>query len=153
MSQLAGVISTHAGFAGGTLPYPTYQQVCTKTTGHAEVVRVVYDRRVLDLQQLLQFFFQLHDPGRDRRDRGGQYRSAIFFPPNSLNTRDERMAKAMIAHLADQIGLVSTEVKSEVIFYPADGRHQQYCDVRSITPRPPTGLSNSYWKGFKAANH
>lgn len=151
LGQLKGVISTHVGFAGGNLSAPSYRQVCGKQTEHAEVVRVAYDRRQLQLEQLLQYFFQLHDPRRDRRGNGGQYRSAIFFPPDIETKEDFALAKSMLDHLETTIGPIFTELASAVPFHPATGRHQQYCTTRGIAPRPPTGLGNEAWKGFKSS--
>lgn len=148
LSQLPGVTSTHVGFAGGYAIDPTYQQVCTKKTGHAEVVRVTYDSAVLPLEKLLQYFFSLHDATVDRRERGGQYRSAIYF----LGNADEELSttRKMIDYLREQGVCVVTEAKDNVSFYSAAGRHQQYCTVRNIDPRDPRGVSGEIWTNFKA---
>jgi methionine-S-sulfoxide reductase len=132
LRQLKGVISTHVGFAGGTAPYPNYQQVCTKTTGHAEVVRVVYDTRVISLMDLLDFFSRLHDVSRDRSGGGGQYRSAVFFPGQQAEALE--LALAWKARTGGTAKVPTTEIKENIDFYPASGRHQQYCVTRNIQP-------------------
>ncbi|WP_020535513.1 peptide-methionine (S)-S-oxide reductase MsrA [Lewinella cohaerens] len=136
LAQLIGVVATQVGFMGGHLPAPTYKKVCTKTTGHAEVVAVTYDEQQLKTSELLRAFFSIHDPGIDRRGKGGQYRSVIFY------TRPEQMEAAQSWHVElEQLGhKVYTELKEASIFWPADERHQQYCNTRGLTPKPVKGL-------------
>lgn len=147
LSRLPGVKATHVGFAGGHVLAPTYQEVCTKQTGHAEVVRVTYNPAELPLKELLKYFFSLHDATIDRRGRGGQYRSSIFFPENKEAERS--LAWQMLAHLKAKGIDVVTEIATEVVFYPAAGRHQQYCDVRGIQPRDPKGTLADSWSDFE----
>lgn len=148
LSRLPGVIATHVGFAGGHTADPTYQQVCTKKTGHAEVVKVNYDPDVLPLEELLKYFFSLHDATIDRRDRGGQYRSAIYFPEKREN--EVATAQKVIDYLKSKELLVTTEISSGEPFYPAAGRHQQYCEVRAINPRDPKGVTSTIWADFSS---
>jgi len=140
-------MSTHVGFAGGHVTTPTYQQVCTKQTGHAEVVRVVFDKRMLPFQKLLEQFFSLHNPTIDRRDNGGQYRSVIFFP--TASPMEERIAKEMLQYASSKGKAFFTELQSNVPFFPAEGRHQQYCTTRSISPTEKQGITPHFWEEMK----
>lgn len=130
------MLTTRTGFAGGHLPYPTYQQVCTKTTGHAEVVEVVYDERRLSTRQLLTEFFTLHDATVDRRAGGGQYRSAVYLPADAMGAV-ERLGEvqALIEELRVAGFAVTTETGTVPVLYPAGNRHQQYCSARGIVPK------------------
>jgi methionine-S-sulfoxide reductase len=136
-----GVLATAAGFSGGQRADPTYREVCGKQTGHAEVVAVWYDRRRLDPATLLQHFFANHDPGIDRRDNGGQYRSVIAY----TTPEQQRAATAMVQRLRASGRTVYTEVVPAAAFYPAGSRHQQYCAARGLTPRQPTGIPFAFW--------
>jgi methionine-S-sulfoxide reductase len=130
------VISTRTGFAGGHLPHPSYQQVCTKETGHAETVEVSYDLRSLSTNALLTEFFVLHDSSIDRRENGGQYRSAIFLKQDSKHiAQQESAAKEAISKLRDNGVLSTTEISRIRAFFPAAPRHQQYCSVKGIAPQ------------------
>ena len=125
--ELAGVTRVASGYSGGTVPDPSYQQICTGTTGHAEVVQVSFDPSVITFKQLLQVFFSIHDPttkNRQGADVGPQYRSAIFF-----HTPDQKViADALIDELnAGQIwkNPIVTEVTSCSKFFEAEAYHQQ----------------------------
>lgn len=121
---------------GGTVANPTYRQVCTKTTGHAETVEVVYDTRKLTTRALLTEFFTLHNFTVDRSEAGGQYRSAIFLLVGSTHGREqEQTAQALLVRLADAGFVPATQLRWEKDFFPADARHQQYCSARGIVPK------------------
>ncbi len=129
--QQSGVITTAVGFAGGYTPNPSYQEVCTGLTGHAETVKVVYDPSVISYQQLLVCFFEQHDPTQGMRqggDVGTQYRSVIF----ALNPQQASLAKqAQVAYQQALQGeglakAISTEVIDFDVFYYAELDHQQY---------------------------
>ncbi|EFJ51671.1 hypothetical protein VOLCADRAFT_79470 [Volvox carteri f. nagariensis] len=126
--ELEGVVSVTSGYAGGHVPNPTYQQVCSKTTGHAEVVQVKYDANVLSYKDLLQIFMALHDPttpNRSGNDLGPQYRSIIL-------THDDSQAQVAAEVLAEANRAlwfgrrVCTEVAPLSVFYPAEPYHQRY---------------------------
>ncbi|MBC6995849.1 peptide-methionine (S)-S-oxide reductase MsrA [Neolewinella lacunae] len=135
LRQLPGVVNTRVGFAGGHLPHPTYRQVCTKTTGHAETVEVTYDIRTLSTADLLTEFFALHDATRNRQDRGGQYRSAIFvLAGDSAGPEQLQTAEASVEKLRQKGYAVQTQIAEITAFYPAESRHQQYCSARGIAP-------------------
>jgi methionine-S-sulfoxide reductase len=136
LSKRNGVLTTQVGFMGGQVANPTYHQVCSKKTGHAEVVEVVYDPSQLNAKELLRYFFTIHDPTIDRRAKGGQYRSAIFYTTDIQKSSAEHWQQQLL-----QEGYtLATEISRAGAFWPADQRHQQYCDARQITPRPGKGL-------------
>ncbi|TXF89921.1 peptide-methionine (S)-S-oxide reductase MsrA [Neolewinella aurantiaca] len=134
--QLNGVLSTRTGFMGGVLPNPTYEQVCTDKTGHAETVEVVYDIRKLTTRQLLTEFFLLHDFTRDRSGQGGQYRSVIFIPAAGPQAPEQHETAADIISLLNANGYPpATKVQTGCRFYAAANRHQQYCSAKGIHPK------------------
>lgn len=125
LDQLAGVIETEVGYMGGDTENPTYEQVCRFETGHAEVVKVVYDETVLTFENLLRYFFSIHDPtelNRQGPDIGTQYRSAIF-------TKDEeeiKIALDVIVSLDDRNKKIVTTIESKQNYYRAEEYHQKY---------------------------
>lgn len=128
--QLPGVYVTAAGYAGGETPNPTYDETCTGRTGHTEVVRVIYDPQQVDIDVLLQVFWEQHDPTQGNRqgnDIGTQYRSAIFTTHQAQLEAAQRSAAAFQQAL-DQAGkgLITTEIKPLDTFYYAEAYHQQY---------------------------
>jgi peptide-methionine (S)-S-oxide reductase len=126
--QLQGVESVESGYMGGSTAKPTYEQVCTGRTGHAEVVRVTFDPAVLSYRDLLGVFFTIHDPTtRDRQgnDVGTQYRSAIFHH----SPEQKRAAEEVIAKLAGEKlwrDPIVTEVAPATTFHRAEDYHQEY---------------------------
>lgn len=128
--SLEGVHVTAVGYAGGTTPNPTYQEVCTGLTGHAEVVLVVYDPARIELIGLLKTFWESHDPTQGMRqgaDVGTQYRSAVFVSSSEqasvvLDTRDQYQRELSRVGL----GPITTEVGGEPEFFYAEDYHQQY---------------------------
>jgi peptide-methionine (S)-S-oxide reductase len=131
--QLEGVYSTAVGYAGGTTPYPTYEETCSGATGHAEVVQVVFDPAQISYGELLKVFWEEHDPTQGNRqgnDIGTQYRSAIFA------TSDQQLEEARRSRDAYEQGLraagyaaITTEIaggRDQVPFYYAEDYHQQY---------------------------
>ena len=130
--QTPGVIATAAGYQGGYTPNPTYEEVCSGRTGHAETVRVVYDPKQVTYEQLLKVFWEAHDPTQGMRqgnDVGTQYRSAIFTHTPEQLAAAER-SKAMYAEKLKAAGYpeVTTEVRDAPEFYFAEDYHQQYLD-------------------------
>lgn len=128
--QIDGVWSTSVGYAGGSTPHPTYDEVCSGRTGHAEVVRVIFDPSQVTYRDLLQVFWENHDPTQGMRqgnDRGSQYRSLI------LTTTDEQHAEAEASrdHYQQQMtaagyGSITTEIRPLDAYYYAEDFHQQY---------------------------
>ena len=128
--ELPGVYSTAAGYAGGTTPNPTYREVCSGLTGHAEVVRVVYDPARIRYEALLQAFWESHDPTQGMRqggDEGTQYRSMIFTADGVQREAAEASLHAYQARLtAAGHGAITTEIAPWPAFYYAEDYHQQY---------------------------
>jgi peptide-methionine (S)-S-oxide reductase len=128
--QLPGVYSTAVGYAGGFTPNPTYQEVCSGETGHAEVVRVIYDPEKIDYEDLLKAFWESHDPTQGMRqgnDVGTQYRSAIYVLDEQQRKAAEESKAAYQARLsAAGRGEITTEIAPAPQFYYAEDYHQQY---------------------------
>jgi peptide-methionine (S)-S-oxide reductase len=126
--QLQGVEKVESGFAGGTVPSPTYRQVCTGDTGHAEVVQITFEPAVLSFRDLLDVFFATHDPTTRNRqgvDVGTQYRSVIFYhTPQQLETAEQRIAELNAAKIWD--APIVTEVVPFEAFHRAEDYHQEY---------------------------
>jgi peptide-methionine (S)-S-oxide reductase len=128
--ELPGVYSTAAGYQGGYTPNPTYEEVCTGKTGHAEVVQVVFDPKKISYEQLLQAFFEAHDPTQGMRqgnDVGTQYRSAVYYT-DEAQQRAAEATKLMYNEALQQAGRdpITTEIDPAGPFYYAEEYHQQY---------------------------
>jgi len=126
--QLKGVEQVDSGYAGGHVPNPSYEQVCTGTTGHAEVVQITFDPTIVPFGDLLHIFFTIHDPttlNRQGPDAGTQYRSAIFYH----SPEQQAVAEGVIAELQAE-GVwddpIVTEVKPLEAFFPAEEYHRDY---------------------------
>lgn len=134
--QFRGVQAVVSGYAGGAPAHPSYELVCTGTTGHAEVVQVTFDPAAISYRDLLEIFFSAHDPTtRDRQgnDVGPQYRSAIFFH----SPEQEQVARAVVAELessGDFPGAIVTEIVPFEKFYVAEDYHQEYFDRNPSQP-------------------
>jgi len=128
--QQEGVFVTAVGYAGGITPNPTYQEVCTGMTGHNEVVRVVFDPKVISYQQLLKVFWESHNPTQGMRqgnDTGTQYRSGIYTYSDSQKKLAEASRDAYQKALSEAgHGEITTEIVDAPEFYYAEGYHQQY---------------------------
>jgi peptide-methionine (S)-S-oxide reductase len=128
--QLPGVVSTHVGYAGGSTPNPTYREVCTGGTGHAEVVRVVFRPADVTYEDLLRVFWENHDPTQGMRqgnDVGTQYRSAIYSGDDAQRAAAEVSRDAYQKRLSEAgYGRITTEITPATEFYYAEDYHQQY---------------------------
>lgn len=126
--ELKGVTAVQSGYAGGKRASPTYEQVCSGATGHAEVVRVAYDPEIVSYKELLDVFFTIHDPttlNRQGGDKGTQYRSAVFFEsPEQERIARETMAEFTAARVWDDP--IVTEVTPLEAFWPAEEYHNNY---------------------------
>ena len=128
--ELDGVVCTTVGYQGGFTPHPTYQEVCTGMTGHTEAVKIVFDPVTLSYREILQCFYENHDPTQGFRqgaDIGTQYRSAIYF----VDGVQERVAREVTELFAAQLknagyGPITTEIVPAGLFYMAEEYHQQY---------------------------
>lgn len=126
--QIRGVKEVVSGYSGGSVPNPSYEQVCRGKTGHAEVVQVTFDPQLISYSEILEVFFDVHDPttlNRQGADVGPQYRSVIFYH----DARQKEIAEQMIDNLGEE-GIwdrpIVTEVEPLDRFYPAEAYHQQY---------------------------
>lgn len=134
--ELKGVEKVESGYSGGHVPNPTYRQVCSETTGHAEVVQVTFDPPVVSFREILEVFFTIHDPttpNRQGADVGTQYRSAIFYH----DEEQKKVAEAVIAELEAK-GVWDNPIVTEVTpfdeFYVAEDYHQEYFRNNSYQP-------------------
>jgi peptide-methionine (S)-S-oxide reductase len=154
---LRGVVSTAVGYAGGFTPNPTYEEVCSGRTGHAEVVRVVYDPQMVSYEELLKHFWEEHDPTQGMRqgnDTGTQYRSAIYTYGSDQQRAAEASRDAYQAELSKAgYGTITTEIVDAPNFYFAEDYHQQYLAKNPFgyCPDHSTGVSCPVGLGVKAA--
>lgn len=126
--MLKGVISVEPGYAGGSVPNPTYEMVCTGKTGHAEVIKIVYDPALIRLEDLFTVFFATHDPttlNRQGNDVGTEYRSLILYTTSEQKTLADKFI-AEIDASSSEGGKVVTEVAPLEAFYPAEDYHKNY---------------------------
>jgi peptide-methionine (S)-S-oxide reductase len=126
--ELKGVLSVESGYSGGQIPNPTYKQVCTGTTGHAEVVQVKFDSQVISFKDILNVFFVIHDPttlNRQGNDAGTQYRSAIFYHDDAQKSIAEEVIRDLDSHKVWDHPIV-TQVAAFDKFYIAEDYHQEY---------------------------
>lgn len=126
--ELRGVESVVSGYSGGQVINPTYEQVCSKTTGHAEVVQLKFDPQVISYKEILEVFFTIHDPttpNRQGNDVGPQYRSVIFYHDEA----QKQTAKEVMAHFEQEKlwnAPIVTQLVPLEVFYPAEAYHQNY---------------------------
>ena len=128
LRNIPGVIKTTVGYTGGTVPNPTYEMVCSHTTGHAESVEIIFDPAKLSYEQLLGYFFRMHDPttpDQQENDIGAQYRSAIFYTSDGQRQIAERV-KMQVDKSGKWKRPVVTEITKATVFYPAEEYHQDY---------------------------
>jgi peptide-methionine (S)-S-oxide reductase len=153
--QLPGVYSTAVGYAGGYTPNPSYEEVCSGRTGHAEAVLVVYDPKIVSYERLLKVFWESHDPTQGMRqgnDVGTQYRSAIYVStPEQRSAAEEFRAAYQKRLSAAGHGAITTEIAAAGPFYYAEEYHQQYlaknpqgyCGIGGTGVSCPVGLTES----------
>jgi peptide-methionine (S)-S-oxide reductase len=134
--ELEGVIEVESGYAGGKIANPTYKQVCTGSTGHAEVVQVTFDPNVISFRDLLEVFFAIHDPttlNRQGNDVGTQYRSAIFYhTPEQKQIAEQVIAELTVAKAWPN--RIVTEVAPLTAYTPAEAYHQEYFEHNAYQP-------------------
>ena len=136
--KVPGVVDTAVGYAGGHTDSPTYEQVCSKTTGHAEVVQVEFDPATITYDGLLEVFWRCHDPtqlNRQGPDSGTQYRSAVFY----TDDEQKRITESLIGKLKEKGLKVVTQLAPATIFWPAEDYHQDYLER---TGRPSCHVRN-----------
>jgi peptide-methionine (S)-S-oxide reductase len=133
--EVKGVISTKAGYTGGRTQYPTYEEVCTGTTGHAEAVEVIFDADIVSYKELLELFWSIHDPtqlNRQGPDYGTNYRSAIFYHSNDQKILAEGSRKKLEDSGCFGRRPIVTEIVPATPFYPAEEYHQQFYKKQGI---------------------
>lgn len=131
-AEEAGVTETAVGYEGGHMPNPTYRDVCTDETGHAEVVELDFDPEKASYEHLVRLFFQLHDPtqlNRQGPDFGTQYRSAIFYHSPEQKAMAERVKQEMQKLIR---GTIVTSIEPATKFYRAEEYHQKYLEKRGV---------------------
>jgi peptide-methionine (S)-S-oxide reductase len=149
--RMPGVWSTSVGYAGGTTPHPSYDEVCSGQTGHTEAVRVVFDPAKVSYADLVKAFFEFHDPTQGMRqgnDVGTQYRSAVYTLSDAQAEVAEALRAAYEPLLVERgYGPITTEIKPSPTYYYAEDHHQQYlaknpngyrCHSATGVPFPPT---------------
>ena len=134
--RLNGVVKVESGYAGGTVKNPTYEQVCSGTTGHAEVTQITYNPKVITYDELLEVFWKTHDPttlNRQGNDAGTQYRSVIFY-----NSDEQKRLAEKYKEELNKSGIwdkpIVTEISPFTNFYPAEKYHQNYYDNNPAQP-------------------
>lgn len=134
--QLRGVKSVVSGYAGGKTSDPTYESICTGSTGHAECVQITFDSEEISFRALLEVFFHSHDPTTENRqgaDIGTQYRSVIFYHDDDQRMESEQLCKEL--HDSGEFGgQIVTEISSITKFYPAETYHQDYFSRNRAQP-------------------
>jgi peptide-methionine (S)-S-oxide reductase len=132
--RVPGVVDVQVGYSGGITKNPTYQEVCSHTTGHAEVCQVTFDPEQVSFDQLLEVFWAMHDPTQVNRqgpDVGDQYRSAIFtHTPEQLTAAEASRERAQARFTRP----IATEIRPLTLFYPAEGYHQAYYEKNGHEP-------------------
>src|SRR5438874_8480626 len=146
--KVDGVVSTAVGYIGGNTEYPSYKQVCTDGTGHAEAVEVTYDPKKVSYPELLDAFWSLHDPttmNRQGPDVGTQYRSAIFFH----DAEQEKLARASLKEVEDS-GVFKRKIVTQIVaapkFYSAEDYHQQYFEKKGMAESCHVGIATVHTK-------
>jgi len=153
-SELDGVISVVPGYSGGTLPNPSYEDVCADSTGHAEVAQITFDPSVISYRELLEVLFSTHDPttlNRQGADVGTQYRSVIFYADQEQKAQAEAMIRELTADKTFKNPIV-TEVVQLGVFYPAEDYHREYYKRHPSQPycqaviAPKLAKFRTHWK-------
>jgi len=140
LKRIDGVISTTVGYTGGFVNNPTYEQVCSKRTGHYEATEVIFDPQKTNYEEIVRVFFETHDPTQvngQGPDIGPQYKSAIFY----IDESQKIIAQKLINILTAKGLRIATELKSAEVFYAAESYHQDYYDIKGGSP---------YCHGFRA---
>ena len=159
-SELIGVLKVEPGYAGGSTPNPSYEDVCTDTTGHAEVARVTFDPSVISYRELLEVLFSTHDPttlNRQGADKGTQYRSVIFYSSEAQREEAQGIIRELTRERVFRDPIV-TEVVQLSTFYPAEDYHREYYRRNPSQPycraviAPKLAKFRAHWKAkLKAA--
>lgn len=137
LRPVAGVLDVVVGYTGGKSSFPTYEEVCSDATGHAEAAEVTFDPQRLSYERLLEIFWKMHDPTQVNRqgpDVGSQYRSAIFFH----SPEQEAAARASLAREQERLGkTIATQIVHATTFWPAEAYHQRYFERNNVVCHVP----------------
>ena len=153
-SELDGVLAVVPGYSGGTVPNPSYEDVCTDATGHAEVAQITFDPSVISYRDLLEVFFSTHDPttlNRQGADLGTQYRSVIFYGDQEQKMQAEAIIRELTADRTFRDPIV-TQVVPLGVFYPAEDYHREYFKRHPSQPycqaviAPKLAKFRAHWK-------
>jgi peptide-methionine (S)-S-oxide reductase len=153
-SELQGVVKVLPGYSGGTVANPTYEEVCTDLTGHAEVAQITYDPSVITYRELLEVLFSTHDPttlNRQGGDEGTQYRSVIFYGDQGQKEEAERIIQELTNERVFRDPIVTQVVPLEA-FYPAEEYHREYYRLNQYKPycqaviAPKLSKFRAHWK-------
>ena len=153
-SELQGVLKVEPGYSGGDVPSPTYEDVCSDSTGHAEVARVTFDPAVISYRELLEVLFSTHDPttlNRQGADVGTQYRSVVFYGDDSQRAEAEKIIRELTDEKVFRNPIV-TEVAPLKEFYPAEDYHRDYYKRNTMQPycqaviAPKLAKFRAHWK-------
>jgi len=153
-SELKGVLKVVPGYAGGTVANPSYEDVCTDTTGHAEVAQITFDPSLISYRELLEVLFSTHDPttlNRQGGDEGTQYRSVIFYGDQEQRAQAEAIMKELTSEKVFRSPIV-TEVAPLQVFYPAEDYHREYYKRNPSKPycqvviAPKLAKFRAHWK-------
>jgi len=133
--RLKGIEHVESGYMGGSLPNPTYRDICTGNTGHAEIIQITYDPSVISLEQIFEIFWTAHDPttlNRQGADKGTQYRSVIFYG----SEEEKALAEKSINEVASTLysDPIVTELAALTTYYPGEAYHQNYYNGQSSKP-------------------
>ncbi|MBX9851790.1 MAG: peptide-methionine (S)-S-oxide reductase MsrA [Cytophagaceae bacterium] len=134
--NVKGVVKVESGYAGGHVDHPSYEQICTGNTGHAEVIQVTFDPKIISYSELLEIFWKTHDPttlNRQGNDKGTQYRSVVFFHNNEQKMLAEKF-KYELANAGVWNDPIVTEISPLPVFYKAEAYHQDYFNQNSYQP-------------------
>ncbi len=155
--KLPGVNTTAVGYIGGEVENPSYRAVCTGGTGHAEAVRIVWDKSKIDISDLLKMFWECHDPtqlNRQGNDSGSQYRSSIFTTSSHLSEISHNSLEAYQRLLKENgLGKITTQIETSKVFYYAEEYHQQYLAKPGSRPYCSAMPTNVSLGNFKGANY
>ena len=153
-SELQGVTRVLPGYSGGTVPNPTYEEVCTDLTGHAEVAQITFDPSVISYRELLEVLFSTHDPttlNRQGGDEGTQYRSVIFYGSEAQRRQAEGIVEELTKEKVFRAPIVTQVVPLEA-FYPAEDYHREYFRLNPYKPycqaviAPKLAKFRAHWK-------
>lgn len=149
--RLKGVESVTPGYSGGNIENPTYEQVCSGATGHAEAIQITFDPKIISYEKLLEVFFKLHDPttlNRQGADYGTQYRSSIFY-----HNEEQKKGAEIVKNAIEKSGMYNSKIVTEIVpfksFYAAENYHKNYYDANRSQPYCQLVIDPKIQKLFK----